>query len=63
MQITYTLLRPDLDVWQSASCDSFKFEVHPVTGKVTLQMLEIRGSETKLTSVITGVVTFNVQRP
>ena len=63
IKLHYTLLRPDLDVYHSLECDSYKTEVHPVTGKFTVYAYLIKGTETRLTHLIAGVVHVHAERP
>lgn len=62
MQIKYTMLRPDLDVFYTAECDNFKSETHPITGKFTLHLQTNFNGSVLNTIFISGVVMFQVLR-
>lgn len=62
MKIHYSQLREDLGQFETAECDSYKFEVHPVTGKVTLHLHETIGTAQHVKMVVSGVIQFRVER-
>lgn len=63
MKIHYTQLRHDLDEWLSEECDTYRYDIHPVTGRITLTMLEQIGAAQHVKVVESGVITFRVERP
>jgi hypothetical protein len=62
MKIQYSLLRRELEDPYSIQCDSYKYEIHPVTGKFTLYFYEQRGAGTHLTGGASAVLWFEVDR-
>lgn len=63
MEIKYSLLRPELGEVNSLECETYKYEVHPVTGKFTLYAFEQRGTANHLIQGISSIVWFEVIRP
>ncbi len=62
MRVNCYLLRPDLDSPVSFTCDSYKCEIHPVTGKMTVHIHNIQGSGYATRAVVSGVIMLDVAR-
>lgn len=62
MKVTYTQLREDLMVHETVDCDSYKYDLHPVTGKITLQLFDMPSNSHHLKALITNVMSFHVTR-
>lgn len=58
MLVWYSQLREDLVAPTSVQCDSYRYDIHPATGKLTLTLLQQSGGQTKVLRVVTGVCQF-----
>lgn len=59
--VHYSQLRQGLVEQHSQRCDSYRYEVHPITGKLTLTLYQNVGSGAKVLAVLTGVCQFFVE--